>query len=439
MLPLRATPGPRSSSRSDTVILMPSPAYALTDISQPGSTGYNFQAINNAGDVLIDGVTLYRNGSYTPLNTLPGFHLDGVSGMNDLGWFCGTVWDGTMSRNRPAYWKPDATTVLPALDPSHPTGGAVAINNGGDVIGYAEALTYPYDQKPVMWRDDAATLLGGYLGYTLSPVALNDSGRVIGVGTYYRASPYTNRRIGVRWTDGVVTPLFHPWGEDFFISGVGIAANGTGLMSGPPYFHFATNTVAPGFGPPPPHNRMVPYDMNDNLDVVGELRTEIEDAGTSYSCFVERDGFIYDLKCLVNFPPGWDKMKATGINNDGTIVGVAEEGTEIRLFLLKPGGAVGVGGEESAKRLPQEFQLLQNYPNPFNPATVIRYALPQVADVRLEVFTLLGQRVLTMVDARQAAGEYQVRLDGSALASGVYLYRLHAGAYVQTRKMILVR
>jgi hypothetical protein len=82
---------------------------------------------------------------------------------------------------------------------------------------------------------------------------------------------------------------------------------------------------------------------------------------------------------------------------------------------------------------------MQNYPNPFNPATVIRYALPYATDVQLEVFTILGQKVRTLVDSRQPAGEYEVRLDGSSLSSGVYFYRMRAGKFTQVRKMVLVK
>jgi hypothetical protein len=78
--------------------------------------------------------------------------------------------------------------------------------------------------------------------------------------------------------------------------------------------------------------------------------------------------------------------------------------------------------------LPKQFLLEQNYPNPFNPTTSINYQLPIDSDVRLEVYDLLGRKVMTLVNATQVAGTYSVQLNAALLASGVYFYRLQAGA-----------
>ncbi|MFN3345563.1 MAG: T9SS type A sorting domain-containing protein [Chloroherpetonaceae bacterium] len=93
------------------------------------------------------------------------------------------------------------------------------------------------------------------------------------------------------------------------------------------------------------------------------------------------------------------------------------------------------------------YKLAQNYPNPFNPTTTISYQLPVASDVRLEVFDILGKKVATLVNGRQAAGAYSYTWNASAAASGVYFYRLQAGAtngasnatFVETKKMMLVK
>jgi Glycoside hydrolase family 44/Secretion system C-terminal sorting domain len=88
---------------------------------------------------------------------------------------------------------------------------------------------------------------------------------------------------------------------------------------------------------------------------------------------------------------------------------------------------------------PLRFTLEQNYPNPFNPTTVVRYQVSGNSNVRLAVYDLLGREVALLVNERKAPGSYSVRFDGSRLASGMYLYRLRAGTFVQTRTMAFVK
>jgi hypothetical protein len=97
--------------------------------------------------------------------------------------------------------------------------------------------------------------------------------------------------------------------------------------------------------------------------------------------------------------------------------------------------STGVAG----RTYPGRVRLLQNFPNPFNPTTVVSYQLPAVSEVRLCVYDLLGREVRVLVNERKPAGDHTVRFDGSGLASGVYLYRLTAGSFVETREMVLLR
>jgi glucuronoarabinoxylan endo-1,4-beta-xylanase len=83
--------------------------------------------------------------------------------------------------------------------------------------------------------------------------------------------------------------------------------------------------------------------------------------------------------------------------------------------------------------------LHQNYPNPFNPSTIIRYELPKSSTVRLSVYDMLGREVSMLVNERKDAGVHEATFDASGLSSGVYLCRLQAGDFVQTRKLLLVR
>jgi hypothetical protein len=98
-----------------------------------------------------------------------------------------------------------------------------------------------------------------------------------------------------------------------------------------------------------------------------------------------------------------------------------------------------VGLAEQLGQIPREYVLHQNYPNPFNPSTTIKYELPKSSEVRLSVFDLLGQEVGVLVNGEMDAGYHEVKFDASKLASGFYLYRMQAGSYVETRKLLMIR
>ena len=119
-----------------------------------------------------------------------------------------------------------------------------------------------------------------------------------------------------------------------------------------------------------------------------------------------------------------------------------ESGTRYKLLIGSEEYLAGSGGQTGA--IPRRFTLLQNYPNPFNAGTVITYELPEISDVRLEVYDVLGRRVVTLVQDHQDSGRHQISWDGrdaagQSLASGVYVYRLQAADNVLTRKMVLLK
>ena len=87
----------------------------------------------------------------------------------------------------------------------------------------------------------------------------------------------------------------------------------------------------------------------------------------------------------------------------------------------------------------EKYELLQNYPNPYNPETTISFDLPRTSEVTLKIFNILGEHVTTLVSKRLLAGNHQYKWNAGSLASGVYLYRLEAAGFVQTKKMILMR
>ena len=105
---------------------------------------------------------------------------------------------------------------------------------------------------------------------------------------------------------------------------------------------------------------------------------------------------------------------------------------------------ITVGVERDPNEIPTDFELSNNYPNPFNPSTIIKYAIPANANVRLTVYNMLGEEVRTLVNQNQATGSYSVTWDGTTnygtqVASGMYIYRLAAGDFVSVKKMLLMK
>ncbi len=95
--------------------------------------------------------------------------------------------------------------------------------------------------------------------------------------------------------------------------------------------------------------------------------------------------------------------------------------------------------DEQITGIPMQYLLSQNYPNPFNASTLIEYSLPSVADVTVEIYDILGRRVETLVEGEQQAGHHQVVWDASEISSGMYFYRIQAGEFVESKKMLLLK
>ena len=94
---------------------------------------------------------------------------------------------------------------------------------------------------------------------------------------------------------------------------------------------------------------------------------------------------------------------------------------------------------ENEVNLPLEYGIKQNYPNPFNPTSTINYSIPKNSFVTLKVFDLLGSEIATLVNNLQPQGNYDIEFDGNQLTSGIYFYRLQAGEFVETKKMVLIK
>jgi len=142
-----------------------------------------------------------------------------------------------------------------------------------------------------------------------------------------------------------------------------------------------------------------------------------------------------------------DTVKNVTIDNVLGVTSSQDLAIKDTLFLISgtlsgpytAGTTILVTGIEQLGEIPQSFALLQNYPNPFNPETKIRFEIPVTSFVNISVFNLLGEKVATLVNENLGQGVYEKSFGASNLTSGVYIYKLTAGSYTMTKKMMLMK
>ncbi|HOD65685.1 MAG TPA: VWA domain-containing protein [candidate division Zixibacteria bacterium] len=194
---------------------------------------------------------------------------------------------------------------------------------------------------------------------------------------------------------------------------------------------------------PPSRTWLSLYGSNLTLDgaALGDAVFEVFGA-SGVRCGVGRysDGLLrftpvygYDATSAttVQYPKAGERLTLT-VNGErvATPLVWTDQGDRVRLSALT---------REAGGALPLSYGLAQNYPNPFNPTTAISFTLAAAGPVKLKVINLLGQTVATLVDGPLAQGSHTVTWDASAMASGTYFYRLTAGAFTQTKKMVLLK
>ena len=193
---------------------------------------------------------------------------------------------------------------------------------------------------------------------------------------------------------------------------------------------------------------LLPYDYNVNFGrSVSTLDNDIIVGNTRHGAYLFR-----------NTQPDWNlfaKMEPDDttytVNDFGESVSLSEnfvavgDPSGINNSSLKTGSVhlfdknLLVNVDENQFAPPENFALYQNYPNPFNPSTSIQYAISNRQFVSLKVYDVLGNEVATLVAEYREAGSYEVAFNASGLASGIYFYKLQAGSFVETKKMILLR
>ncbi|HEX2984701.1 MAG TPA: choice-of-anchor J domain-containing protein [Ignavibacteriales bacterium] len=154
---------------------------------------------------------------------------------------------------------------------------------------------------------------------------------------------------------------------------------------------------------------------------------------------VETDEWLYCPKPIASAEGSRSNLVPVVRNDSVYIVAISGTVTEW-LYIGKDERLIGVN-EEPNLSAPKEYSLSQNYPNPFNPSTKIKYSLREPGHVSLTVYDMLGREVKTLINELMSAGEHEVIFNAAELnlSSGLYLYRIRSGSFVQTKKLMLIK
>lgn len=241
----------------------------------------------------------------------------------------------------------------------------------------------------------------------------------------------------LRSTDGGLTWPEVPSGTTAWLNKVDFANDDLGLIVGSTILRTTDGGLSwttifnsvPGF-----LNSVVFVDDTTAFAVGGQgtiLRST--DAGLSWSPQISRTGVqLYDIAMA-----GDQTLQVIG--QQGSLLHSPSRGGVPIPVALGGGSPVAAEPAEPADEIPVAFALAQNYPNPFNPTTTIEYHVAEPQTLSLRVYDVLGREVAVLVDEVKAPGNYSVRFDARGLASGLYLYRLSAGAHVFTKMMTVLK
>ncbi len=285
----------------------------------------------------------------------------------------------------------------------------------------------------------------------------NSSGAVIfgdipaGVGYYYRV---------------YVTDSWKPWGEQFWGEKTGVAVNAD-QVTNESFIHNTPYMPAVHVFLDSTHEELLPG-LRKAVAPGTALRVELQIKNPSYPGALATSGYgglyfdrdqasPYDADLITsgqNFAPGTTDTVIFNCNAPSTqgdyYYSVAAYASSARYSTMLTDGSSWYdpafrveGGSDVREGAEQEhctkYSLQQNYPNPWNPSTIIRYGLPIRSHVTLTVYNTLGQQVGQLVNGEIGAGYHEEKFDASGLSSGVYVYRLQAGDYVATKRLLLLR
>ncbi|MBT8378955.1 MAG: T9SS type A sorting domain-containing protein [Ignavibacteria bacterium] len=179
---------------------------------------------------------------------------------------------------------------------------------------------------------------------------------------------------------------------------------------------------------------------NNNARLISYGTAKDYEIGLEYASATQlqlfgNNGIQLSANTTHTFVPAWPNLYGNlltilvDVGNNGTIDDTLHIENQI----------TDIEDDHSLMLIPDEYRLDQNYPNPFNNSTVIKYAIPQEGLVTLKIYNAIGEEVATLLNETKQAGNYTATFDATNLTSGIYLYRLQSGEFIETKKMILLK
>jgi probable HAF family extracellular repeat protein len=375
------------------------------------------------------------------LSTPQGYLVSGATAVNDSGRVVGYT-NGEYQSQYAYSWDDSIWTYLGTL-PNLDYSVASDINNANQIVGYSFMLGPGGGSLGWIWENDNLTSLGTLGGERSSASAINEIGEIVGYAQIYNPDTLINH--ACLWVNDSIFDLGVLPGETNSAAG---DINENGQVCGASShqqttYPFLTVTVPclwddgniielellPGYA------RGVASGINNNGTIIGRMNTSL--SGGNSRAFIWEDGIMTNLNQLI--PPGsdWILESVSDINDAGQIVGTGEAPNgETHAFLLNP---VTTDIDESVNNIPKSILISQNYPNPFNAQTTIRYSLSETSNVSIEIYDILGRKLETLIQGERSFGEHQVIWNAKDASSGIYYYKIQAGDYSETKKMVLLR
>ncbi len=295
--------------------------------------------------------------------------------------------------------------------------GASEVSALDNIVSYASTGTVISNVTELKWDNTEPT---GYYVWTTNdtlcvtfdayPGGRLDSIRV----ALRRAGSITG---GVWQSSGAINPS--PFGQPLAVP---ITASINSTVSYPypvPYSNWATVDLRS-------------YNISTNQPfavgfVVGSVPNTPGVMSTDYASSSPYHSFTYLQTSDQVTTPGWYYITT---NNAGDTIAI---------YLIRAYVSLVTGVQPEVELTPREYSLAQNYPNPFNPSTTINFALPKAGRAKVVIYNQLGQQVAVAADENYSAGNHSINFNASGLASGIYYYRISAGGFVQTKKMVLLK